>query len=101
MTDLQMIVHFKTRVRQARPGAPAGGYAWVYGRFPDWDRFEREATLHFRRHFRFDVVGFEDKRKVSPASKDPVVAGLVRDLDQHPLQYHTMQFYTADQNAAH
>lgn len=101
MTDLQMIVHFKTRARQALPGAPAGGYAWVYGRFTDWDAFEREATLHFRRHFRFDVIGFEDKRKVGPAPKDPVVAGLVRDLDQHPLQYHTMQFYTADQNAVH
>ena len=101
MTDRQMIVHFKTRNRQLMPGAPAGGYAWVYGRFPDWEAFELEAVMHFRRHFRFDVIDFEDKRKVDRAPKDPVVAGLVRDLDKHPLQYHPMQFYTADQNAAH
>ena len=92
--SLAMVIHFKTRNRGAAPGGPEGGYAWVYGRYEDWDRFEDEVTLHFRRHFRFDVVGCEDQRVITAAlAKDAVEAGLVRDLANFPIQYHTMQFY--------
>jgi hypothetical protein len=94
MKDLAMVIHFKTRNRGAAPGGPSGGYAWVYGKFEDFKTFEEETTLHFRRHFRFDVVDCEDKREILGRPEDPVEQNLVRELDSFPIQYHTMQFYS-------
>ncbi|GGY42010.1 hypothetical protein [Parvularcula lutaonensis] len=93
MSDRAMVIHFKTRNRGAAPGGPAGGYCWVYGKFDDWETFEQEVTHHFRRHFRYDVVDFEDKREIFGTPDDPTEAGLVRDLAKFPIQYHTMQLY--------
>lgn len=96
MKDLAMVVHFKTRDRGAVPGGPAGGYAWVYGRYPDFETFHGEVTKHFRRVFRYDVIEAEDKREILGRPDDAVEQGLVSDLAKFPIQYHTMQFYAGE-----
>ncbi|NNU15117.1 hypothetical protein HK107_02110 [Parvularcula sp. ZS-1/3] len=93
MQDLAMVIHFKTRNRGAAPGGPAGGYAWVYGRFEDFDTFEEEVTHHFRRHFRYDVVSTEEQRKIDRTPEDPKAAALVAELDSFPIQYRSMHLY--------
>lgn len=95
--SLGMMVHFKTRNRGAAPGGPAGGFCWVYGRYDDWGAFEDEVTRHFRRHFRYDIVGCEDQQEIAGAPANPSAASLVGALDQFPIQYRTMHLYTADE----
>jgi hypothetical protein len=95
MKDLGALVHFKTRNRGAEPGGPGGGYCRVYGRFSDWETYEEEVRRHFRRHFRYDVVDFEEKETVE-SPKSARQAALIRELDRFPIQYLTMQLYPRD-----
>lgn len=97
MKNLAMMVHFKTRNRGAHPGGPLGGYGWVYGRYSEWEAFQEAVTRHFRRHFHYDIVDFDDRRSIDGQPRNTAAASLVDALDRFPIQFQTLHFYTADE----
>ncbi|MCQ8184423.1 hypothetical protein [Parvularcula maris] len=93
-----MTVHFKARRCEGVPGAPAGGYARVFGRFDDFGSFEEAVTKHFRKHFRYDVVECEDQAEIGRGS-EPGADHLIAALETYPIRYQSLHLYDSEAGA--